>query len=170
MYGEVLESGRSGGASSNSGRGGRWLVYRQEHDAAGRTRQVAAKPPAARVQLGDGGFDDHVTDGLAGLAPSKWGPGDRGRLGRASRALFRVRRDAGTLHRQPTQLPLDHFPCVAQGVERDPHRIERFLRHRRIPARSSQPRDTTLLPSDAGPTTGDQAVDRLKVLALKLLV
>src|SRR5215813_7790759 len=71
MYGEVLESGRSGGASNNSGRGGRRLVYRQEHDAAGRTRQVAAKPSAARVQLGDGGFDRHLTDGLAGLALSK---------------------------------------------------------------------------------------------------
>src|SRR5262250_1662201 len=71
MYGEVLESGRSGGASNNSGRGGRRLVYRQEHDAAGRTRQVAAKPSAARVQLGDGGFNGHLTDGLAGLAPSK---------------------------------------------------------------------------------------------------
>src|SRR5262245_23754305 len=68
------------------------------------------------------------------------------------------------------QLPLDHFPYVAQGVERDPHHLKRFLRHRRIPARSSQPRDTTLLPSDASPTTGDQTVDRLKVLALKLLV
>ena len=38
-----------------------------------RTRQLAAKPSAACIQLGDGGLDDHLTDGSAGLAPSKRG-------------------------------------------------------------------------------------------------